>query len=127
MSVDARHPDDARKAQLVAEVRTAVAEVAARRGVTAQIAVVHDERSVACDPGLAGQLASAARSIGLDPPVLPSGAGHDAAVMAGAVPVAMLFVRCQDGISHNPAESVEPDDVAAAIAVLVRVVAGGQG
>ena len=127
LSIDARHPDDARKAQLVAEVRTAVAEVAARRGVTAQIAVVHDERSVACDPDLAGQLASAARSIGLDPPVLPSGAGHDAAVMAGAVPVAMLFVRCQDGISHNPAESVEPDDVAAAIAVLVRVVAGGQG
>ena len=37
--------------------------------------------------------------------------------------MAMLFVRCRDGISHNPAESVDAGDVAAAIAVLVRVVA----
>jgi allantoate deiminase len=121
MSVDARHPDDARKAGLVAGVRAAVEEVAGRRGIDAEIAVVHDERSVVCDPGLAGQLASAARSIGLAPPSLPSGAGHDAAVMAGALPVAMLFVRCKDGISHNPAESVTTEDVAAAIEVLVRV------
>ena len=77
-----------------------------------------------CDPGLAGRLAAAARSIGLDPPALPSGAGHDAAVMAEALPVAMLFVRCRDGISHNPAESVTEADVAAAIEVLVRVVGG---
>jgi allantoate deiminase len=124
MSVDARHPDDARRARLVAGVRAVVEEVSVRRGIQAAIAVVHDERSVVCDPGLAGQLAAAARSVGLDPPALPSGAGHDAAVMAEALPVAMLFVRCRDGISHNPAESVTEADVAAAIEVLVRVVAG---
>ncbi len=124
MTVDARHPDDARRTRLVAGVRAAVEEASRRRGVEARIAVVHDERSVVCDPGLAGQLASAAQSIGLDPPTLPSGAGHDAAVMAGAVPVAMLFVRCRDGISHNPAESVRVEDVAAAVDVLARVVAG---
>ena len=124
MTVDARHPDDARRTRLVAGVRAAVEEASQRRGVEARITVVHDERSVVCDPGLAGQLASAAQSIGLDPPTLPSGAGHDAAVMAGAVPVAMLFVRCRDGISHNPAESVRVEDVAAAVDVLARVVAG---
>jgi allantoate deiminase len=124
MSVDARHPDDARSAELVAGVRGLVEEVSGRRGVDAAVAVVHDERSVACDPGLAGQLAAAARSIGLDPPSLPSGAGHDAAVMAGTMPVAMLFVRCKDGISHNPAESVTTEDVALAIEVLARVVGG---
>jgi allantoate deiminase len=124
MAVDARHPDDARRAALVAGVRAVVGEVAQRRGIASEIAVVHDERSVPCDPGLSGQLAAAARSIGLDPPSLPSGAGHDAAVMAAALPVAMLFVRCRDGISHNPAESVTEADVAAAIDVLVRVVGG---
>lgn len=124
MSVDARHTDDARKARLVAGIRAVVEEVSQRRGIEAAIAVVHDERSVACDRGLAGQLAAAARSIGLHPPALPSGAGHDAAVMAEALPVAMLFVRCRDGISHNPAESVTEADVAAAIAVLTAVVAG---
>jgi allantoate deiminase len=121
MSIDARHPDDARKARLVAGLRALVGEAAERRGVAAEIAVVHDERSVACDPVLAGRLASTARSIGLDPPFLPSGAGHDAAVMAGAMPVAMLFVRCRGGISHNPAESVTTADVALAVEVLARV------
>ncbi len=125
MSVDARHPDDARKAHLVAGIRAVVEEVSQRRGIEAAIAVVHDERSVACDRRLAGRLAAAARSIGLHPPALPSGAGHDAAVMAEVLPVAMLFVRCRDGISHNPAESVTEADVAAAIAVLTAVVAGG--
>ncbi len=124
MSVDARHADDARRARLVTGVRAIVAEVSQRRGIHSEVAVVHDERSVLCDPGLAGQLAAAARSIGLDPPTLPSGAGHDAAVMAAALPVAMLFVRCRGGISHNPAESVTEADVAAAIEVLVRVVGG---
>jgi allantoate deiminase len=123
MSIDVRHPDDARRAELLAGVRAIVAAVAARRGVGAALEVVHDERSVVCDPGLAGQLASAARSIGLDPPALPSGAGHDAAVLAEHLPMAMLFVRCRNGISHNPAESVVAGDVAAAIAVLVRAVA----
>ena len=122
MSIDARHPDDARKAKLLAGIRSVVAAVAARRCVAASVEVVHDERSVACDPELAGRLRRAAVAIGLDPPSLPSGAGHDAAVLADHLPMAMLFVRCCGGISHNPAESVEVEDVAAAIAVLTAIV-----
>ena len=51
---------------------------------------------------------------------LPSGAGHDAAQMATLTPVAMLFVRCKGGISHNPAESVRREDVGVAIEVMSR-------
>jgi allantoate deiminase len=51
---------------------------------------------------------------------LPSGAGHDAAQMAALTPIAMLFVRCKEGISHNPAESVRKEDVAVAIEVMNR-------
>jgi len=94
----------------------------AERGVEARIEVVHDERSVPCDEILAGRLRRAAIGIGLHPPALPSGAGPDAAVLAEVMPAAMLFVRCRDGISHNPAESVAVEDVAAAIAVLTEVV-----
>ena len=47
-------------------------------------------------------------------------AGHDAAQMAALVPVAMLFVRCEEGISHNPAESVAREDVEVAVGVLQR-------
>ena len=49
---------------------------------------------------------------------LPSGAGHDAAQVSVMTPFCMLFVRCKEGISHNPAESVEREDVAIAIDVM---------
>jgi allantoate deiminase len=49
---------------------------------------------------------------------LPSGAGHDAAVMAAVTPVGMLFIRCKGGLSHHPAESASLCDVRAALAVL---------
>ena len=51
---------------------------------------------------------------------LPSGAGHDAAILSTITPAAMLFVRCAGGVSHNPAESVTVEDVAAAIDVTTR-------
>ena len=51
---------------------------------------------------------------------LPSGAGHDAAMMAHIAPTAMLFVRSRGG-SHNPAESVEEADVAVALEALERL------
>jgi allantoate deiminase len=122
ISIDLRHPDDGRRGRLLGRVREIVADVAARRGVEAAVDVVHDERSVVCDPALGERMRRAARSIGLDPPSLASGAGHDAVVLSDHVPVAMLFVRCAGGISHNPAESVTEDDVAAALAVLTAVV-----
>jgi allantoate deiminase len=122
ISIDLRHPDDERRGRLLGRVREIVADVAARRGVEAAVDVVHDERSVVCDPALGERMRRAARSIGLDPPSLASGAGHDAVVLSDHVPVAMLFVRCAGGISHNPAESVTEDDVAAALAVLTAVV-----
>jgi allantoate deiminase len=122
ISIDLRHQDDERRGRLLGRVREIVADVAGRRGVGAGIDVVHDERSVACDPALGERMRRAARAIGLDPPSLPSGAGHDAVVLSDHVPVAMLFVRCAGGISHNPAESVTTEDVAAALAVLTEVV-----
>jgi allantoate deiminase len=122
ISIDVRHPDDVRRAGLLGGVREIVAAVAAERGVDARIEVVHDERSVRCDEILTGRLGRAAIAIGLHPPALASGAGHDAVVLAELMPVAMLFVRCRDGISHNPAESVTVEDVAAAIDVLTELV-----
>jgi allantoate deiminase len=50
---------------------------------------------------------------------LVSGAGHDAMVMAALCPTAMLFIRCRDGISHNPAEHVEPADAEIALQVML--------
>ena len=51
---------------------------------------------------------------------LPSGAGHDAMAMAHLTEIGMLFVRCKDGISHHPAESMTAADADVAARVLLR-------
>ncbi|MDQ6849881.1 MAG: M20/M25/M40 family metallo-hydrolase, partial [Actinomycetota bacterium] len=59
-----------------------------------------------------------------DAPVLPTGAGHDAGILAAAgIPSAMLFVRNPTGVSHSPAEFAEPADCLAGVAALTEVVA----
>ena len=67
-------------------------------------------------------MADAIASLGYQPIRLPSGAGHDAQVMAKLCPMAMLFVRCKGGISHNPAEFASEADMGAAVAALVRFI-----
>ncbi|MBV8221695.1 MAG: M20/M25/M40 family metallo-hydrolase, partial [Solirubrobacterales bacterium] len=71
--------------------------------------------SVDCSTELTKLLAEAVVSCGQPVVRLTSGAGHDAAMLSTIAPVAMLFVRCSGGVSHNPAESVTVDDAAAAI------------
>ncbi len=73
---------------------------------------------MSCSPRLTEALGAAVRAIGHPVRVLPSGAGHDAAALAALTDVAMLFVRCAGGISHNPAESVAVEDVAVALDTL---------
>ena len=53
--------------------------------------------------------------------MLPTGAGHDAGVLAARLPTAMLFVRNPTGVSHSPAEHAEPADCAAGVTALAAV------
>jgi hypothetical protein len=76
--------------------------------------------AVPADPNLSALVAKAVEDSVLPVHRLPSGAGHDAAQMAAVTPIAMLSVRCKEGISHNPAESVTKEDVGAAIEVIGR-------
>ncbi len=74
--------------------------------------------AVPADPNLSALVAKALEDLGLPVHRLPSGAGHDAAQMAAVTPMAMLSVRCKEGINHNPAGSVTKEDVGAAIEVI---------
>ncbi len=60
----------------------------------------------------------------LPPKCLVSGAGHDAMIMAAHCPTAMLFIRCRDGVSHNPAEHVTAEDADAALCVMLDFIEG---
>ncbi|WP_130338558.1 allantoate amidohydrolase [Streptomyces sp. BK022] len=64
------------------------------------------------------------RDTGLTVPVLGTGAGHDAGILSGTVPTAMLFVRNPTGVSHSPAESATEDDCVAGVRALADVLEG---
>ena len=82
----------------------------------------HEIATAHCAPALQDGLAAAISDLGHTPVRLPSGAGHDAQVMAQLCPSAMLFVRCRGGISHNPAEFASVADMGLAIAALIRFI-----
>jgi allantoate deiminase len=69
------------------------------------------------DERLTALLVEALEGEGMPGKRMPSGAGHDAMVMATRVPTAMLFLRSPGGISHHPAETVREEDVEAAMHV----------
>jgi allantoate deiminase len=91
---------------------------AATRSLELEWRVAQEEASVRCHPELVARLSEAIARCGLPVVHLESGAGHDGVIMSRVVPVAMLFVRCQGGISHHPDESVRQDDVAVTLDVL---------
>jgi allantoate deiminase len=90
-------------------------EIAARRGVSLDQRILLSQRGVPMDPFLVEQIQEAIRSTGSQPHRMTSGAGHDAMILADQVPAAMIFLRSPGGISHDPAESVEVEDVAKAL------------
>jgi allantoate deiminase len=121
LSLDLRHLHDGVREAAVAGLRERAAAIAAGRGCETTWTEVQATAAVACAPGLTRELEAAVDEAGVRVARLPSGAGHDAAVMSRVCDVAMLFVRCAGGVSHHPAEAVTAADVAVAIDVTTRL------
>jgi len=120
LSLDVRHQDDMVREQACRQLEERAREIGQARGVSYNWQVLQEHHAVPCAPHLTQLLAQAIEDLGYSLLSLPSGAGHDAAVVAELTDIAMLFVRCRGGISHNPAESVTQEDVAIAIQVVER-------
>ncbi len=121
VTYDVRHQDDATRDRARDELEGAARTIAERRGLELDWRRRDDLASVPMSPRLRGLLAQACEQAGVRPRELGSGAGHDAVTASRLTSeVAMLFVRCKDGISHHPDEFVRGDDVAVALDVLVR-------
>ena len=114
-SLDVRHPLDRVREAAVQKLSAAAEEIAARRRLTATIEPRLDQPSVAMDATIASLLDAALEQAGAPAHRMCSGAGHDAMVLAAIMPAGMLFLRCEGGISHHPAENVREDDVALAL------------
>jgi len=118
LSLDLRHPVDDARRSACAELRKRARKIAAARKLQVDWQAVSETAAVQCDKWLSRVLGEAVKRHQKTLVRLPSGAGHDAAAMAAVTPVAMLFVRCKDGISHHPEESASEGDIRIAIAVL---------
>jgi N-carbamoyl-L-amino-acid hydrolase len=114
--LDARAPDASVLASLVEAVDRRVAERAARDGTGYRLVEESRSSTVDFDGSLRDRLASLLKA-----PVLPTGAGHDAGILAAHVSTAMLFVRNPTGVSHAPGEYASDDDCARGVAALADV------
>jgi allantoate deiminase len=122
LTLDLRHQDDAVRVKLPKDLAKFFVELEQRRGLKVTWRTIQETASVPCSPELSALLRDAARKHQAQVIDLPSGAGHDAAVMAKITPVVMLFVRCAGGVSHHPDESVRAEDVRVALDVLTDFV-----
>jgi len=119
-SIDIRAPEDNTRLAAITDIRAALANIAERRHVAAEMTQIHDAPATPCAAWLQDQLAEAVAAIGITPFHLPSGAGHDAMAIAALCPVGMFFVRCKGGVSHTPDESITGEDADLAVAALTR-------
>ena len=117
LSLDLRHADDVLRAEKLTELKAALQSIGARRGVQVQAEVLTVIPAVPLSDDLRAALHTATTQSGLSTPELVSGAGHDAMIMARAMPAAMLFLRTPGGLSHHPDEAVADSDVVAALQV----------
>jgi allantoate deiminase len=118
LTLDLRHAKDSVRKTAREKLERAAFEIAARRKLKLDGEVVHEAAAIDCSKKLSSLLADSVKRIQKKSIALPSGAGHDAAVMARITPAAMLFVRCKNGVSHHPDESVKIEDVNVALEVL---------
>jgi allantoate deiminase len=117
LSLDVRNAHDRGREAAVADMLERAARIGERRGVRVTTHLQMTQPAVPMDERLTAILEESLVATGFPPRRLPSGAGHDAMVMATRLPTAMLFLRSPGGISHHPAETVREVDVAAALSV----------
>lgn len=121
-TVDLRCMDDQVRHAAVTQFENEARRIAAARKLDLDFDYFHDARAAACDGRLQDRLAAAIGDLGGRDIRMPSGAGHDAQMMARLCPASMMFVRCRAGISHNPAEFCAPADMGLAVAALIRFI-----
>ena len=118
-TLDVRHASDAKRRTALVKLGRQAAEISRRRGLKVSWQRTQDNGAVTCSPALTARLTESVAAVQGRSLALVSGAGHDGVVMAQLTPVAMLFVRCREGLSHHPDEYAAPRDLAVARRVMV--------
>ena len=120
-SIEFRHPDGAEVTRIAEEFGPAAA-IAAAAGIKWELTELFRIPAQPFDAACVDLVRQATTRLGLSAREIVSGAGHDAVYVARHVPTAMIFTPCKDGLSHNEAESIEPEEAEAGAQVLFEAV-----
>ena len=121
LGVDIRSISKVARNSVVTLVKEFIDITAEERGLSYTIETIAQDHPVEMHPAMIREIEEAVKSVGVEYMTIPSGAGHDAMHWAEVVPTGMIFIPCRDGISHNPAEFAEMDDIVTGAAVLDKV------
>jgi beta-ureidopropionase / N-carbamoyl-L-amino-acid hydrolase len=119
-AIDLRHPDNTVVDRIDREIRRIVEN---KRGpCDVELKQIQHSPSLDFNPAIRSLIADVAAQLGIAHQDIYSAAGHDSRQLHYVCPTGMIFVPCRDGISHNPAEWSEPDDLTAGARVLADTV-----
>jgi N-carbamoyl-L-amino-acid hydrolase len=121
LGVDIRSISEVARNSVVTLIKEFIDVTAEKRGLSYTIEPVAQDHPVAMHPAMIREIEAVVTSLGVEYMALPSGAGHDAMHWADDVPTGMIFIPCLNGISHNPAEFAEMDDIVMGAQVLDNV------
>ena len=122
LTVDLRHPEEERLAAMDAELRKAADEAKALQGLEIDVDQIWHFEATPFDADCVSAVRTGAQRAEFGHMDIVSGAGHDACYMAKVAPTGMIFVPCENGISHNEIENATPDDLAAGCEVLLHAI-----
>jgi len=119
-TIDTRHPDDRVLSQMDRELRKMVDAIAGDAGVAVKLVNNWNAAAMEFNPECINHVRSAAEALGYRHRDIISGAGHDAVYIAGVAPTGMVFIPCENGISHNELENTRPEYLTAGANVLLH-------
>jgi len=121
-TIDFRHPNDETLSKMDAAIRAEAEKVAKDIGLELDFKQIWYSPPVRFAEGCVAAVRSAAEELGFRHMDIISGAGHDACYISRVAPTGMIFVPCENGISHNEVENATKEDLAAGCDVLLRAI-----
>ncbi len=119
-TIDLRHPVDSDRREFLGHLHETFIHIATQRSLELQWIPIQDNNATPCDPALTARLQTSLAAVTGSRLTLASGAGHDGVVISKVCPIAMLFIRCRDGLSHHPDEFASPEDIGTGIEILTH-------
>jgi allantoate deiminase len=121
-TLDIRDVELERRNHIIKKIEDKIKQVSNDRRLDYEIERNVDVAPVKCSKNLVKSLKEASEQLGIEAPVMVSGAGHDAMLLAEITEIGMVFVRCKNGISHQPNEWADTDDIVIGTNVLFEAV-----